>query len=244
MAQYIFGRNPVQEWLSSELPLKQILLVQDAHGLAVRAIEQIAGQKNIPIKRITRQAIAKIVGHERHQGVAAEVNIPSYVEVDDLLQIAKERQEPPLFAILDSIQDPQNLGAILRTADGAGIHGLIIPKYKAASLTPTAVKTSAGAAVHVPIAQVTNLAQTIDELKESGVWIVGTDQEGDKDYREIDYKEPVAIVLGNEGLGMRRLIREKCDFLATIPMYGKINSLNVSVAAGVMFFEARRHREE
>ena len=242
MTQYIFGRNPVQEWLSSQLPLSKILLVQDAHGLAVRAIEQIANQRHVPIKRISRQAMSKIVGHERHQGVAAEIDMPGYAELEDLLAKAEEKQEKPIIGILDSIQDPQNLGAILRTADGAGIHGLVIPKYKAASLTPAAIKTSSGAAAYVPVARVTNLAQAIDELKEKGLWIVGTEQGAEKDYREIDYDQPIAIVLGSEGSGMRRLIREKCDFLVSIPMYGKINSLNVSVAAGLMFFEARRHR--
>ena len=242
MTQIIFGRNPVQEWLMAELPVRKVMLAKDVRGLAVRFVEQLAEQRNITIKRLPRQGLSKFVGHDGHQGVAAEIDIPAYLEIDDILKIAETRQEPPLIGILDGIQDPQNLGAILRSADGAGMHGIIIPKDKAAGLGPTVLKVSAGAAVHVPIAQVTNLARSIDELKERGVWIVGTDMDAKDKYTETDFAKATGIVLGSEGKGMRRLVRDKCDFLVSIPMFGKINSLNVSVSAGLLFFQARNQR--
>ena len=170
--------------------------------------------------------LEEYVNNTHHQGVAAEVKTPSYSEVEDIFQVAAEKKEPAFFAILDGVQDPHNLGAILRSADGAGVHGIIIPKDKAVGMTPAVFKASAGAAAHVPVACVTNLVRIIEELKKKGLWIIGTDQEAESDCFQMDYKGPIAIVLGGEGKGMRRLLREKCDFLASIPMYGKVNSLN------------------
>jgi 23S rRNA (guanosine2251-2'-O)-methyltransferase len=244
MSQFIYGRNPVLEWLAAELPPKKILIARDLKSPAVQEIVQLATQKKIPLQRFDRQAMDKLVGHPHHQGVVAEVDTSAYAEINDILAIAEQRQEPPLIGILDDIQDPHNLGAILRSAEGAAMHGIIIPKDKAVGLTPVVFKASAGAAALVPVAQVTNLARSMEELKEAGLWFVGTDDSAQESFMSSDFKGPTGIVLGSEGKGMRRLIREKCDFLVRIPMYGKINSLNVSIAAALMFFEARRQRGE
>jgi 23S rRNA (guanosine2251-2'-O)-methyltransferase len=182
------------------------------------------------------------MGHDRHQGVAAQVEMPPYAEMDDLFHQAQKRKEAPFFALLDGVQDPQNLGAIIRSADGAGVHGSISPKDNAVGYTPAVLKASAGAAAYVPVVQVTNLVRTMNALKEAGLWLTGTDHTGDRFYTEIDYKGPLGIVMGSEGKGLRRLVLESCDFLAAIPMKGHVNSLNVSVASALMFFEARRQR--
>jgi len=162
--------------------------------------------------------------------------------VDDLFKAAASKKEDPFFLILDEIEDPHNLGSILRTADAAGVHGVIIPKRRAVGLTAAVAKASTGAIEHVPVARVTNLARTIEELKENGVWIVGTDAKGTQDYRQLDGKMPLAIVIGSEGKGISRLIREKCDFLVRLPMVGKVTSLNASVAASLLMYEVYRKR--
>jgi len=239
----LYGRNPAQEWLDSGLPVRRILLAEDVKGRVVDEIEKQAGKRRINLKRLSRRELSRMLGHGGHQGVAIEVeSISSYVEIDDILDVAGDRREAPLVCILDGVQDPHNLGAVLRTAECAGVHGVIIPKDRAAGLTPGVVKASAGAATHVPVARVVNLARAIDSLKEKGLWIVGADQDGEKAYTAIDFNEGVGIVMGGQEKGLRRLVREKCDFLASIPMFGRINSLNVSVAASLFMFEARRQR--
>ena len=243
MSQFIYGRNPVLEWLAADLPPKKILLARDLKGQAVQEIVQLAGQKNVPLQRFDRQALDKMVGHQHHQGVVAEVDTSRFVEIEDILAVSQQRHEPPLVGILDGVQDPHNLGAILRSGEGAGIHGILIPKDNAVGLTPAVVKASAGAAALMPVAQVTNLARTMEVLKEAGLWLIGTDDAAEGSYQQADFKGSVGVVLGSEGKGMRRLVREKCDFLVRIPLYGKISSLNVSVAAALLFFEARRQRE-
>jgi len=243
MTQTIYGRNVVLEWLHSGLPVTLILLTGDIHGHSIQKIKDFARQKNIQIKKINRLQLAKITGTDNHQGIAAKVKTPDYVELDYILNRAKEKNEKPIIAILDGIQDPHNFGAILRSADGAGIHGIIIPKDQSVALNPTVIKASAGAAAFVPVTMVTNIARTLDDLKKSGFWITGVDQEGDINYTEADYNGAIALVLGSEGKGIRRLVRDKCDFLVSIPMYGKVNSLNVSVAAALLFFEVRKHKK-
>jgi 23S rRNA (guanosine2251-2'-O)-methyltransferase len=242
MKHLLFGRNPVKEWLSAGLPAGRLMIAQDSSGQGIQDIRALASDKNIPVDIVPKAHLFKIVRHDGHQGVALEVDLPPYADVEDLLETARYKQEPPLIAVLDGIQDPHNLGAILRSADGAGIHGVVIPRDKSAELTPAVFKASAGAASHVRLAQVTNLAATMEFFKEKGLWLIGADQESPKEYFKADYKGPIGIVLGSEGRGLRRLVREKCDFLVSIPMYGKVNSLNVSVAAGLVFFEARRQR--
>jgi len=243
MKQTIYGRNAVLEWLYSGLPVTQILVSVDLRGHAIEKISSLARQKKIQIKKIDRLQLGKITGTDNHQGVAARVITPDYVELDDILKRAEQKNEKPLIAILDGIQDPHNFGAIIRSADGAGVHGIIIPKDKSVTLNPTVIKASAGAAAFVPVTMVTNIARTIDELKKEGFWITGVDQAGDIDYTGADYNGALALVLGSEGAGIRRLVRDKCDFLVSIPMRGKVNSLNVSVAAALLFFEARRQKK-
>lgn len=238
----IYGRNPVQVWLDSKLPVKRILIAADTTGQDLKAIEDVAVARGITVSRMAREVLIKIVGHNMHQGVAAEVKMPPYVEIDDILKIAEDRKEPPLVCILDGVQDPQNFGAVLRTADGAGVHGVIIAKDRAVGLTPAAFKASAGAAAHVPVAQVVNISRALEELQKNGLWITGAVDGAEVSYKKGDFKGPVGIVLGAEGDGIRRLVKEHCDFLVSIPMFGKINSLNVSVAAGLLFYEARMQR--
>ncbi|MBN2411652.1 23S rRNA (guanosine(2251)-2'-O)-methyltransferase RlmB [candidate division KSB1 bacterium] len=243
MKQIIYGRNAVREWLLSGLPVTQIFMGGDLHGHAVQQILSLARQKNIQIKKIDRLQLSNITGTDNHQGIAAEIKTPDYVELNDILNRAVEKNEDPFIAVLDGVQDPHNFGAIIRSADGAGVHGIIIPKDNSVSLNSTVIKASAGAAAFVPVTMVTNIARTIDELKKKGFWITGVDQDGDIDYTAADYNGAHALVLGSEGSGIRRLVRDKCDFLVSIPMYGHVNSLNVSVAAALLFFQARRQKK-
>lgn len=177
-----------------------------------------------------------------HQGVVAQVAAYEYVELDDLFAKAAEREEAPFFMILDEVEDPHNLGSIMRTADAVGAHGIIIPKRRAVGLTATVAKASTGAIEYIPVARVTNLARAVEELKERGVWIVGTDAKGSDDYRNMDGKMPIGLVIGSEGKGMARLMKEKCDFLIRLPMAGQVTSLNASVAAGLLMYEVYRKR--
>ncbi len=177
-----------------------------------------------------------------HQGVAAAVAAYEYSQLDDLFSRAEEKGEEPFFIILDEIEDPHNLGSILRTADASGVHGVIIPKRRSVGLTSTVAKTSTGAIEHIPVARVTNLSRTIDELKEKYVWVIGTDAEGTEDYRQLDGKMPVALVIGSEGKGMSRLTKDKCDWTVSLPMAGKVTSLNASVAASLLMYEVYRKR--
>ena len=177
-----------------------------------------------------------------HQGVVAQVEAYKYAELDDLFAIAEERNEAPFFMILDEIEDPHNLGSIMRTSDAVGAHGIIIPKRRAVGLTATVAKASTGAIEYIPVVRVTNIARTIEELKERGVWIVGTDAKGSDDYRNLDGKMPIGLVIGSEGKGMGRLIKDKCDFLIRLPMAGKVTSLNASVAASLLMYEVYRKR--
>ncbi len=238
----IYGRNPVKEWLSVRLPVKRLLLSKESAGKALNEIIKMAGDLNLKITYMSRRQLDIITGSTRHQGIAAEIKLVPYAEMETVFRIAKERGEPPLVVILDGIQDPHNLGAIVRTADAGGVHGVIVPKDRAAGISPGMVKASAGAAAYLPVVRVTNIARCMEELKDRGLWIVGSAQGVDLLYTKADYKGPTAIVMGSEATGMRRLVREKCDFLAGVPMFGQVGSLNVSVAAGLLIFEARRQR--
>lgn len=238
----IYGRHPILEWMDSGLGIRLLYVCRDAGQKPIQRILNFCKEYSVPVKRVSSHDITRITGSRKHQNVAAQVNLPGYVDLDTLFIRSHERDEPPLFVILDGVVDPHNLGAILRTADAAGVHGVIIPKDNAAGLTAAVVKASAGAAAYCPVVQVTNIARTIKELQKHGLWITGLDQDGDQSYSDIDWHGPVALVLGSEGKGIRRLVRESCDFIAAIPMHGRINSLNVSVAAGLCMFEARRQR--
>ena len=240
--QYIAGRQPLLEALKSRLPIDQILILHGTAGAQIQQIKQLAREQRIAVKEADKERFREVSGDTVTQGVLALVNDYRYVEIEDILALAQRKNEPPFLLVLDEIEDPHNLGALVRTAECAGVHGVIIPKHHAASVNQTVIKTSAGATSHMPIARVTNIAQTLDELKKENIWIVGTDLQAGKKYFEHDYRGAVAVVIGSESSGMRRLVKEKCDFLVSIPMHGKIASLNASVAGGLVLFEAAKLR--
>ena len=240
--QYIAGRQPLLEALKSRLPIDQILILHGTAGAQIQQIKQLAREQRIAVKEADKERFREVSGDTVTQGVLALVNDYRYVEIEDILALAQRKNEPPFLLVLDEIEDPHNLGALVRTAECAGVHGVIIPKHHSASVNQTVIKTSAGATSHMPIARVTNIAQTLDELKKENIWIVGTDLQAGKKYFEHDYRGAVAVVIGSESSGMRRLVKEKCDFLVAIPMHGKIESLNASVAGGLVLFEAAKLR--
>jgi 23S rRNA (guanosine2251-2'-O)-methyltransferase len=238
--EMVAGRHPVLEAIRSGRTIHKLLFADAAQGIGpVIAEARAAG---IVAQQVDKRKLDQMAVGVRHQGIIAVVAERAYAELDDLFAAAAASGEPPLFVLLDEIEDPHNLGSILRTVDCAGAHGVVIPKRRSAGLTATVAKTSAGAIEHVPVARVTNMAQTIDELKERGVWIAGADASADRDVYSSDLKLPLAIVIGNEGKGLGRLVRERCDFLVKLPMFGRINSLNASVAASLLLYEAVRQR--
>ena len=238
----IIGRHPVLESLRSEQPPEKVYVLFGTHGSAIEQIRQMAKRQGIPVKEIDKRRFSELCADPNAQGVMAVGSTATYADVDGLLKIAADKGEPPFLLVLDEIEDPHNVGALIRTAECAGIHGVILAKHHSAGLTETVAKASAGASLHLPAAKVTNIASTLDELRSKGIWVVGTDMQGNKAFDEMDYKGAIAIVVGNEGKGIRRLVKEKCDFLVTIPMYGKIGSLNASVAGALVLYTATRNR--
>jgi len=235
----IAGRNPVIEALKSGKPIDTIYICGDGGSLSL--IRRLAKEKNIVIKDTQDKKLSSLCNNASHQGVVATGAYCEYVSVEDILAVSQKKGSKPFIIICDEIEDPHNLGAIIRTAESAGADGIIIPKRHCASISPTVYKTSAGAVNWLPIARVSNLASTIDFLKEKGVWIYGTDASGE-DYSKTDFTGACAIVIGSEGFGMGKLVQKKCDFLVKLPMLGKINSLNASVAAGIFMYETVRQR--
>lgn len=241
-AELIIGRNPVIEALKADKLLDAIYINPEAGG-SITNIIRLAKEKGVIIKKVDERKLKKMAEGASHQGVIAMGACAEYVDISDILKIAKNKGESPFIIICDEIEDPHNLGAIIRTAEASGAHGVIIPKRRSASLNHTVFKTSAGAAAWVPVARVSNLAQAIDELKEAGVWIYGTDASG-QDYRDVSFDGAVGLVIGSEGFGMGQLIQKKCDFLIKLPMEGKITSLNASVAGGIFMYEVLRARKK
>lgn len=239
----IAGRNPVMEALRAGTMIEKVVILAGIQGAAIERIRTMAKRNHVLVVEVGKQKFRELSSDTTTQGVVAIVGTKAYVEIDDLLSVAQEKKEPAFLLILDEIEDPQNLGALIRTAECAGVHGVIIPKHHAASVNQTVAKTSAGASEHMPVAKVTNIASTLDELKEKGLWIVGADSDAEKLYTQVDYTIPIALVIGNEGKGIRHLVREKCDFVIKIPLYGKIESLNASVAGALMMFEVVRKRK-
>lgn len=233
----VVGRNAVRELLASGSPVDKIL-VSGREGSVVVLVAQ-AKERKIPVVDTDTSALDRLSGGENHQGIAAYVGEKEYCTVEDILNNAKERGEKPLIVICDGIEDPHNLGAVIRCAECAGAHGVIIPERRACGLTPAVSKASAGAILHMNIARVGNIAQTVEKLKDNGVWIFAAEA-GGMDFYEADFNLPCAIVLGGEDSGVSRLVRERCDFTVSIPMYGKVNSLNVSTAASVLLTRAAR----
>lgn len=239
--EWIIGRNPVVEALKSERDIHKLWIAEGAQKGQMQSIIRLAKERNIIVQFVPRQKIDKMA-EGNHQGVIAQVAAYQYADIDDLFSNAAKKGEDPFFIILDELEDPHNLGSILRTADATGVHGIIIPKHRSVGLTATVAKLSSGAIEYIPVARVTNLARTIDELKERGVWIFGTDIKKSSDYRTMDASLPLAIVIGSEGKGIGRLIKEKCDFLIHLPMKGSVTSLNASVAAALLMYEVHRKR--
>ena len=237
----IEGRNAVIEAYRSGKPIDKLFILDGCQDGSMMTIKREAKKHDTLVKYVTKERLDQLSETGKHQGVVAYAAAYEYAEVDDILEAAKKKGEPPFIFLLDNIEDPHNLGAIIRTANLAGAHGVIIPKNRAVGLTATVAKTSAGALNYTPVAKVTNLSATMKELKKQGLWFVCADMDGEVMYRQ-NLTGPIGLVIGNEGDGVSKLVRENCDFTASIPMKGDIDSLNASVAAGVLAYEIVRQR--
>lgn len=237
----IFGRNPVAEALKSGREMERILIQKGAGG-SVGKILSMAKERGVILQYEEKEFLDRKAGGGRHQGVIAFVSAHEYAGVEDMLALAEKRGEPPFLIVLDELEDPHNLGAVMRTAECAGAHGVIISRRRAGGLTETVARTSAGAVEYLPCARVTNIPRTLDELKKKGIWVYACDMDGETYWKQ-DLTGPVALVIGSEGRGISRLVREKCDFAVSIPMVGKITSLNASNAAAILMYEVRKQRD-
>jgi 23S rRNA (guanosine2251-2'-O)-methyltransferase len=244
--ELLYGVNPLLEALrAGERIPAEIVVAEGARDERLRELIELARTRNVTVKRAPRTSIDRAVGNTHHQGVMARVAAARYADVDDLVSSIATRvgsESEPLVVVLDGVEDPRNLGAILRTSECAGVDGVFVPERRAAGLTDVVAKAAAGAVEHVPVARATNLSRLIEQLKERNVWVVGTAAEASMSYTEWDWTRPSAVVLGGEGAGLHRLVREHCDMLVSIPVRGRIQSLNVSVAAGIVLYEALRQR--
>ena len=239
----IEGRNAVIELLETDRDINKILVAKGERHGSIHKIIAMAKKRKIVISELEKNKLNQIAQTENHQGVIAIVPPYNYCEVEEIIEDAKKKQQMPFLLILDGIEDPHNLGSIIRTAETAGVHGIIIPKRRAVSVNSTVSKVSCGAVEYMKIARVNNLNETIRYLKEQEIWICGTDMDTKVEYTKQDYKMPLALVIGSEGFGMSRLVKENCDFLVKIPMKGKITSLNASVSAGIVMYEVIRQRK-
>lgn len=239
----VAGRNAVMEALKGSRSVNKLMIANGSTEGSIKEIIAVAKEKGVNIQYWDRSKLDSIARGIRHQGVLAQVAPVQYAELENILQVAKDRNEPPFIVLLDELEDPHNLGAILRTADAAGVHGVLIPKHRSCPLSATVAKTSAGAVEHVPVARVGNLVQTIKKLKQEGLWVAAADMDG-KDYYDTDLTGPLLLIIGSEGQGVGRLVKEQCDFVVRIPMVGKINSLNASVAGSILMYEAMKQRRK
>lgn len=237
------GRNPVLEALQAGLAVHRVFVAKGTQGSAITRIIDICKEHNVSLQWVDRSMLDRKSQTGRHQGVIAELAAIGYASLDSVLKRAADVQEDLLVVVLDEIEDPHNLGSIIRTAEAVGAHGVIIPRHRAAGLTAAVARASAGAVAHLPVVQVPNLVQCVKTLKEAGAWIAGADAAAEQTAYQADLTGPLAIVLGSEGKGIGRLLREHCDFLVRLPMSGKIGSLNVGVSAGVMLYEIVRQRQ-
>jgi len=245
MAQIIYGIHPVKEALRSpHVQFQKILVGTSSPHPSLQSLVELATQKQVPVSLASKEELAKLARGGTHQNVVALVRETSYMTFESLLFPRKQRRDKSLFLILDSIQDPQNLGSLIRTASGCGVEGIIIPKDRAVGMTPVVIKASAGAAAHLPIARVVNLAMTIDALKKEGIWVYGASGEAHEAIYDLDLNIDLAIVLGAEGTGIRPLVKKKCDRLFSIPMKGPVSSFNVSVSGGMILYEVMRQRHQ
>lgn len=237
----IAGRNPVSEAIRSGRPIETILVTKAAKNGAIIGILAKAKEKKILVKEVDSKKLDFLCGNTNHQGIIALAGANEYCTVEDILKSAKDKNEAPFVIVLDEIEDPHNLGAIIRTAECAGAHGVIIPKRRSARLTYTVAKSSAGAIEYVPVARVTNITNAIEQLKENGLWVYAADMNGTM-YTECNFSGGVALVIGNEGRGVSRLVEKSCDGIVSLPMKGQLNSLNASVAAGILMYEIMKTR--
>ncbi len=237
---FIFGRNSVKEALNAGRDIEYLMVSSGEKRGSILQIINLAKKNNVPVKEVDSRKLDAISG-EKHQGVAAILSAHAYSSVDDILKVAEDKKEAPFVVIADGVEDPHNLGAIIRTAECAGVHGVIIPKRNSAGLSSAVAKTSAGALEYVKVARVTNISRLIDDLKNKGFWFYCADMDG-KPYYDIDFDGAVALVIGGEGKGVSRLVKEKCDFTISLPLKGKITSLNASVAAGILMYQIARNR--
>lgn len=239
--ELIEGRQPVIEFLKAGHPVNKVLVAKGNNHRALQQIISLAKGQGAAVQEVSKELLDKMSQTGNHQGVIAQIAAVEYAEVEDLLSAPRDPEWDPFLLVLDGVQDPHNLGSILRSAEAARVGGVIIPKRRAVGVTPVVAKVSAGALSYVPVARVVNIARTLDQLKEAGYWIVGADMEGEPCYGQ-NLTGPIALVIGGEGEGISRLSKEKCDFLTRIPMLGQINSLNAGVAAAVLMFEVVRQR--
>jgi 23S rRNA (guanosine2251-2'-O)-methyltransferase len=243
MSDIINGKNPILEALKAGRPINKILIEKNiSRHSNIAEILNIAKQQDIPVEFVGRFIIDKESPPGINQGIIAFIASKDYVNLEDLYEISLQKNEPSFYIILDGIEDPQNLGAILRTAEAAGVHGVIIRSRREVGLTSGVARASAGAIEYVPVARVTNIAQTIEELKNKNIWVVGIDMSGETNYQKVDFKSSTALVIGGEGKGLSELVRKRCDVIASIPMKGKMSSLNASVAAALVMYEVFTQR--
>ncbi len=241
-ADILVGRNAVREALKGRRAINKILFADNAHGGSLHEIVELAKEKKVLTSRVPQKKIEQLCGTAKHQGIIAYVAPVEYADFDVVLDNLLDKEDP-LLVILDELEDPHNLGAIIRTVDAVGADGVIIPKHRSCPLSSTVAKTSAGAIEYVPVMRVNNLARAMEDLKKRGFWIAGTDAEAKQSYTEGNFSGPMAIVIGSEGKGITRLVKEKCDYLLSIPMRGKVNSLNASNAAAILLYEVYRQRK-
>lgn len=243
MEEILAGRNAVREALKAGRPLNKILVAQGAEGRAVAEVLSLAREQGIPIQQVDRRALNRVAGNMPHQGIVAVAAAKAYVELEDILNRTKLRGEPGFLVMLDGVEDPQNLGAILRLADACGVHGVIIPRRRSVGLSPAVARVSAGAIEYVPVARVANLSSTLENLKGQGLWVIGADPEGETLAFAADLTLPLVLVVGGEGKGLSSLLKQRCDLRVRLPMLGQINSLNVATAAAVLMYEVVRQRK-
>lgn len=242
MNDLVEGKNTVLEALRANRPINKVLVAEGINQRGMQEIYRLARELGVPVQQVDRRKLDAIAQTQSHQGVIAQAAPKAYVDIDEILAAAAQSPSPPLLVLLDDLEDPHNLGAILRSADAAGAHGVVIPKRHGVPLTAAVARASAGAVEYVPVARVGNMVQTIDFLKGKGIWVAGATMEAVKPHYEEDFSGPLALVIGGEGKGLSRLVKEKCDFLVRIPMQGRLNSLNAAVSASILLFEAVRQR--
>lgn len=241
--EVVYGVHPVLELLrAGERPLDKLYVLKGRGGGQVDEIIRLARAQGVTLHFESRAALDRLATHEKHQGVVALIAAKAYDSPEDIKKIARERNQPLLALLLDGVEDPRNLGAIIRTADAVGVHGIILPRHRSVGLTGSVVKASAGAVEHLAVARVINLTSAVEDLKEEGLWIIGLEPTASQAYTELDYKGPVGIVVGGEAKGIRQGLLKHCDYLVSIPMKGRVESLNVSVAVGILLYEILRQR--